>query len=242
MRRLARLGAAAALLAAACAARAEALGARYRVEFLGVQTAAIALNLAETPTTYRLEAVLDAAGPLSPLGELGRAEAHGTFTDEGAPRPLGYSVASRYTTPARTALRYDHAGGRLEIARDGEPAPPAALAPASGDAANLLVAALQRLRRGQPPAREYALYNAREGDFQTYRFEPEGRERIATALGEFDTLRVRLAREGGTQRQDERRVTTLWLAPAHGWLPVQGLQTLRGKERLRVTLEALAPG
>ncbi|MGE0384560.1 MAG: DUF3108 domain-containing protein [Gammaproteobacteria bacterium] len=53
------------------------------------------------------------------------------------------------------------------------------------------------------------------GRIKTFRFEVVGQERIGTALGEMDTLRITRV------RNDDFRQTTLWCAPALGYAPVR---------------------
>jgi hypothetical protein len=56
---------------------------------------------------------------------------------------------------------------------------------------------------------------ATRDEIETYRYERLGRETLATALGEVDTVRVRRVRE------DTARVSESWFAPSLGWLPVR---------------------
>jgi len=48
-----------------------------------------------------------------------------------------------------------------------------------------------------------------------------GRERLKIPAGEFDTVKVERIKDG----PEDRRSTEIWLAPAHGYIPIRMLAT-----------------
>lgn len=73
------------------------------------------------------------------------------------------------------------------------------------------------------------------GKLKHYRFTRAGAEKITTALGEIETLRVERARlRGGESDELDHRY---WLSPAHGYLPVkvERIKDGRVKRTLNVT-------
>jgi hypothetical protein len=63
---------------------------------------------------------------------------------------------------------------------------------------------------------EYAIADG--GTLKTYRFKVVGEERVETAAGSFDTLKLE------RMRDDNKRYTALWCAPELHYLPVKLLQ------------------
>lgn len=80
------------------------------------------------------------------------------------------------------------------------------------DRQNHILALMGELESGAQPS-SYQVADG--GKLKTYRLHHRGRQRIATALGEFDTVIVERAQPGS------ERTTTFWFAPALGYLPVQ---------------------
>ncbi len=71
------------------------------------------------------------------------------------------------------------------------------------------------------------------GRIKTYRLEMDGEERLDTALGEMDTIRLVRRKDGG------RRQTVLWCAPALDFLPVRVQYTDKDGAVTRVEIDSL---
>lgn len=72
-----------------------------------------------------------------------------------------------------------------------------------------------------------------DDELKAYQVERDGKETLPTPLGDLSTIRVSQRREGSS------RITTLWFAPSLKYLPVQIVQEKKGKEVLRMTIEAV---
>jgi hypothetical protein len=73
-----------------------------------------------------------------------------------------------------------------------------------------------------------------KGDLDDYHLDRVGTERLKTAIGRLDTLRVRQERVGGS-----KRVTDYWLADRYHYLPVQVEQKKSGKTHFRLKIDRL---
>ncbi len=74
-----------------------------------------------------------------------------------------------------------------------------------------------------------------EDEIKNYEFAVTGRERIKTAAGEFDTVRV-------ARTDDQKKATVFWFAPKLDYLPVRLDQTKRKRPTLHLELKAYHPG
>ena len=80
------------------------------------------------------------------------------------------------------------------------------------DKLNYLLALMRDLSRGN---RHFAYPVADGGKLKRYALEFLGPDNVETYIGQLDTLKMRRSRKGG------KRVTTIWCAPALGYLPVK---------------------
>lgn len=69
------------------------------------------------------------------------------------------------------------------------------------------------------------------GKLKEYRFEFIEKTAIDTGMGRLETIRLR------RQRDDDKRVTDIWLAPEFGYLPVRIDQTKQGEGSATMLLE-----
>lgn len=142
-------------------------------------------------------------------GVLGALRSEGGLDDAGiAPQR---SSAQRGAGQATTL--FDRAGGQIVDAVSGHSAQWVA---GSQDAASVLLQ-LSGIGQSDPDQLRSTLgfwIGGVHGARMAY-FEMAGRERLETALGTLETVRlVRLDQAGAAQLE-------VWLAPEHGWLPVQ---------------------
>ena len=125
-------------------------------------------------------------------------------------RPLHYSYQRRGRKPRRVEVFFDWTRGRAANHVGGESwemhIPGTTL-----DKQSQLLVLMQDLAAGTRPA-SYQVADG--GRLKIYRFRYLGRQRISTALGDFDTLAVERT------RADTARKTTFWCAPALDYLPV----------------------
>ena len=126
-------------------------------------------------------------------------------------RPLHYTYRRSGRKPRRVEVFFDWAEGRAANHVGGETwemrIPEATL-----DKQSQLLVLMQDLAAGERPA-SYRVADG--GKLKIYLFHYLGRERVSTALGDFDTLAVERT------RADSTRTTTFWCAPALDYLPVR---------------------
>lgn len=104
-------------------------------------------------------------------------------------------------------------GGKAYQYSDGKTVRMADYAPQTLDRHSLTVALVSDLRAGLGP--EFSYRALAKGRAETYRFRVTGEERLNTALGMLDTVRVERIRESS----DGKR-TRIWFAKSRGYLPV----------------------
>ena len=104
-------------------------------------------------------------------------------------------------------------GGKEYQYTDGKSVRLADYAPQTLDRHSLTVALVSDLRAGQGP--EFVYRALAKGRAESYTFRITGEERLRTALGVLDTVRVERIRESS----DGKR-TRIWFAKSRGYLPV----------------------
>ncbi len=139
----------------------------------------------------------------------------GTISSEGQVDDAGIAPQRALTKMGTGALTtvFDRGSGTIGAGPQGQPFP---LVPGSQDTASVL---LQLAGMGVGDAGQIKdvleFWVGGAGGAGIERYQVMGKERIATAAGPLDTVRlVRLGEPGAP-------VLELWLAPQHAWLPVQ---------------------
>jgi len=139
----------------------------------------------------------------------------GTISSEGQVDDAGIAPQRALTGMGTGALTtvFDRGSGTIGAGPQGQPFP---LVPGSQDTASVL---LQLAGMGVSDAGQIKdvleFWVGGAGGAGIERYQVTGPERIATAAGPLDTVRlVRLGEPGAP-------VLELWLAPQHAWLPVQ---------------------
>ena len=129
-------------------------------------------------------------------------------------------------------LEFDWPVGRVRGMVEDSPVD-VALVPGLQDAATLQVLVTARLRAGLEPG---TIAMIEKDQVKYYRYTLLRREKLATALGEFDTLVYRSTREGST------RETISWYAPALDFATVQAEQRVKGKLGFHTRIRSYKPG
>ncbi|NIR31366.1 MAG: DUF3108 domain-containing protein [Gammaproteobacteria bacterium] len=209
-----------ALLAGASAAPApgatppESFSAEFVLEAHGMTVGSTELSLTPLPGGRALyESRSATAGLLSLIRDdraLERSEL--AYPTHGEMRPLAYryerrgsknkTVTIEFDWDERTALNTEKGRSwRLEI-------PEGTL-----DKLSYMLALMRDLRAGQ---REFHYPINARGKLRTYHFEAVGEERVETALGVLQTLKVERIRNPGNPRE-----TVVWFAPRLHYFPVK---------------------
>jgi hypothetical protein len=140
--------------------------------------------------------------------------------EDGVPRPMRYTFDDgTKRTDRDVRLEFDWRANRVRGVAEDEPVDIAAV-PGLQDAATMTVLATARLRAGQEPG---SIAMIEKDAVKVYFHTLLRREKLATALGELDTVVYRSTREGSS------RETHTWHAPALGYAVVQAQQLVKGK-------------
>lgn len=106
-----------------------------------------------------------------------------------------------------------------------------ALRPDLQDPMSVQIALMVELAAGRTPSDYWILDKDRIKD---YEYRAEGRARLRTAAGEFDTV------IWSSRRPGSDRVTRVWYAPARGYAPVRAERLRGGRIEFAMTLKSLA--
>lgn len=133
-----------------------------------------------------------------------------TLDETKRPRPLQYRFERSGARAQKAAIDFDWKALKATSSyRDRTVELP--LAPGTLDALVYILALMQDLAADRPDIR---LNLAERGKIKTYVVTREGKERVDTGLGPLETVRV-------SRTSDEGRKTTVWCAPALGYLPAR---------------------
>ncbi len=131
-------------------------------------------------------------------------------------RPLTYEAQDG---DSRIHLDFDWNARRAQGTITGKPVD-LALRDGTQDLMSIQIQVMQDLRAGQLPSTFWIIDKDQIKDFEYRRV---GEQRIATALGELDTIAVT------SRRPDGDRVLTMWFAPSLGYVPVRAERTRGGR-------------
>ena len=142
----------------------------------------------------------------------GERREHSVFTldDSGRPQPLQYRFERSGPRARTAAIDYDWPALKA-VSRYRDRTVELTLAPGTLDGMVYVLALMQELAANRP---EIRLQLAERGKIKTYVVKREGQERVETALGKLDT--VRISRSAGDDRK-----TTVWAAPELRYLPAR---------------------
>ena len=131
-----------------------------------------------------------------------------------------------------TSLSYDPAQSRVAGTVEGQPLE-ISVPPGTQDVNSIRAALMVDLAAGREP-HEYPMLDGRE--LKYYVYARVGPARIATALGDMDTVIYKSERKGS---QGRGRIWQYWYAPSLDWLPVRIEQREEGKARMTFTLRSM---
>ena len=136
------------------------------------------------------------------------------------PRPVSYSFDDGTTRTDRdVSLRFDWSAGRVRGTAEDEPVDVATVEGLQ-DAASMQALVLALLRAGREPG---TIAMIEKDKVKYYRYTLLRTEKLATAIGELETVVYRSARDGS------ERETLTWHAPKLGYAAVQAEQRVGGK-------------
>jgi len=209
--------------------------AEYEVKYgnLSVGRSHTELLRADAPGQWIIESRSSASG-LAKLIASGTLVQRSSFQlDASGMRPLRYHFDDGTRRTGRDiALDFDWHAGRVTGLAEGSPVD-VPVEPGLQDAASIQALVLFQLRSGAEPGTIAMIEKDR---VKYYRYTLLRRERLATALGVFDTVVYRSARDG------TGRETLLWYAPALGYVTVQAEQRRDGKRLFQTYIRGYRPG
>ncbi len=149
------------------------------------------------------------------------------------PRPLNYSFDDGTKRTNRdVSLRFDWQAGRVRGTAEDEPVDLDTVESLQ-DAASMQALVLARLRAGREPG---TIAMIEKDKVKYYRYTLLRSEKLATAIGELETVVYRSAREGS------ERETLTWHAPDLGYAAVQAEQRVDGKRGFQTYIRRFEGG
>lgn len=98
------------------------------------------------------------------------------------------------------------------------------------DVLSIQVEVMQDLRNDSLPAK-FSIVD--KDEVKEFLYTREGTERLRTALGVLDTVKI------ASQREGNNRILHMWFAPALGFAPVQAERTRDGKSEFAMRIKSL---
>ncbi len=224
-------------LSPAVGAGAEALvapfTAEYDVRYGRIPGGTSRTELVRTKDGWALETAVTATG-IARMVAPGTVRQRSEFAVQGdVPRTARYLLDDgTKRTDRDVRLEFDWSVGRVRGVADDEPID-VALVPGLQDAASMQVLVSARLRAGLEPG---TIAMIEKDQVKYYRYTLLRREKLATALGELDTLVYRSTRDGSS------RETISWHAPALDFATVQAEQHVKGKLGFHTRIRTYKPG
>jgi len=155
-----------------------------------------------------------------------------SVTDAGL-RPERYLLEDASSDHSQNSdLRYDYARGHVSGTARGAPLD-LPLEPDLQDVMSIRLAPAVDLLAGREP-HEYPMLDGRE--VKHFAYTRVGTQKLATALGELDTVVITSDRKGSDGRG---RTWRYWYAPSLGWLTVRAEQRENGEARLALAVRSL---
>ncbi len=149
------------------------------------------------------------------------------------PRPASYLFDDgTKRTDRDVRLIFDWPAGRVHGTVEDAPVD-VAVVPDLQDAASLQVLVVAQLQAGREPG---TIAMIEKDAIKYYRYTFLRREKLATAIGELDTVVYRSTRDGSS------RETITWHAPALGFAAVQAEQLVKGKLGFHTRIRRYQPG
>lgn len=208
--------------------------AEYEVRYgsMDVGTSRTEVQRSPQPGRWIIESRSSASG-LARLMASGTLVQRSTFDFDGqALRPASYRFDDgTRDTDHDVTLEFDWLAGRVRGTAEDEPVD-VALDSGVQDAASIQALVQWRLQSGTAPG---AIAMIEKNRVKYYRYTLLRRERLKTAIGEYDTVVYRSAREGSG------RETIFWYAPALGHAMVRAEQRRDGERAFQTYIRRYQP-
>jgi hypothetical protein len=204
--------------------------AEYDVRYGRMAVGTSRTELARAGARWTFESTSVASG-LARMIASGTLRQHSEFQllPEG-PQPVSYRFDDgTKRTDRDVSLEFDWSAGRVRGTAEHETVD-LTVVPGLQDAASMQALVLARLRAGREPG---TIAMIEKDKVKYYRYTFLRREKLATAIGELDTVLYRSARDGSS------RQTLTWHAPALGHVAVQAEQLVDGKRGFQTRIRLI---
>ncbi|MGH8131069.1 MAG: DUF3108 domain-containing protein [Steroidobacteraceae bacterium] len=209
--------------------------ADYEVRYgsMGVGVSRTELSRSNPPGHWIIETRSTASGFAKIIASGTLVQRSSFEVDPAGLRPLSYRFDDGTRRTGRdVTLEFDWRAGRVRGIAEEEPVEVATSAGLQ-DAASIQAYVLARLRNGAEPG---TVPMIEKDQIKHYQYTYLRRERLKTAIGEFDTVVYRSSRDGSD------RETISWFAPALGFTLVQAEQRREGKRAFQTYIRRFEPG
>jgi len=177
---------------------------------------------------YRLDSLISGL-----IGSI-NSQVEGEFLKD-AIHPLRYEQTTNTLKKSQTRAVFNWQNKTIDAQEDDEQRT-LPLTEGVVDPLSLYLLVMRNLQEGRKTPQYTLLSSIR---LKTYLASPEGEETLETPLGKLRTLRISSRRD---KPGNEGDITTLWFAPALGYLPVQMVRQEGGRETLRMTIQEVQGG
>jgi hypothetical protein len=209
--------------------------AEYDVRYgrMAVGTSRTELSRAAPPSHWIFESRSTAAGLARVIVSSTLKQRSNFELEPAGLRPLNYLFDDGTDRTGRdVVLEFDWRNGRVRGTAEDEPVEVPIIAGLQ-DAASMQALVLSRLRSGTEPG---TVSMIEKGKVKFYRYTFLRRESLKTAIGEYETVVYRSARDGSD------RETISWHAPKLGYTLVQAEQRTGGKRGFQTYIRKFQPG
>ena len=203
--------------------------ARYSIRKGGFKLADINIQLHRNGKHYRYVSDSETTGLVSlfrsdTIHESSELEIH-----NGRIIPKHYFYERISKKPKKVDLQFDWQAKKVKNSVSGQEWTVENLPDNTVDKFSVQLAAMLAVQKGNKSLR---FHYAENGELKQYLFTIEGRERVETKLGEYDTIKIKRVRAKG-----KKRITYSWLAPELGYVLVRMQHVEPNGAKLDLVLE-----
>ncbi len=209
----------------------EPFEARFEVEVRGFTVGETVWSVRRSANGFVYETRTRAIGVAAMLGDrrvVERSEWKRIGEDI---KPASYRYERSDRADKNTAVVFDWDEGVVENTRRGRTSRMSVPADTL-DKLGYMLMLIEDLRAGKRSVR-YPIADGKNR-MKVYRLDVVGKERMKTALGTFEVLRI------VRQRKDDDRETTVWVAPELGFMPVRIEHRERDEEEVTIHIRSLS--
>jgi hypothetical protein len=210
----------------------KAFGARYQVQWRGINvgTSDLTLTTANDRGEFEYVSRSNARGIFRLVAGDEITQISHFILHAGHVQPVNFrGDDGSSSTEKDVSLDFDWAKARVKGTSEDKPVD-LSLKPDTQDPMSVQIELMLALQTKQVPK---IVWLADKDEIKEYNYTDEGSHRLKTALGELDTIVL------ASQRPGSSRIMRLWFAPSLGFVPVQAQRTRDGKIEFTMTIKTL---